>query len=209
MKRREFVAAAGGATAALGATSPAAAQEEQPDFGGYISGANGGSYADMRGQSDVTVEVGAGGQGLAFAPTGLWIDPGTTVTFEWTGNGGGHNIVPDGIPEGSDWSGQGETVSDEGFTHEHTFEAGGVYTYYCQPHQQLDMLGAIAVGGEVPTVSVGGGGESGPVDPEEMGVPIQAHFVGIATILAIVVSLVFTFYVLKYGESAHSSSPKR
>ena len=42
-----------------------------------------------------------------------------------------------------------------------------------------------------------------------MGVPIQAHWVGIATILAIMSSLMFTFYVLKYGESAHSSSPGR
>ncbi len=208
MRRREFVATAGGATAALGAgTRPAAAQEEQPDFGGYISGANGGSYADMRGESAVTVDVGAGGQGLAFAPTGLWIDPGTTVTFEWTGEGGSHNVLPQDVPDESDWAGFEEVVDEEGFTYEHTFEAGGLFTYYCRPHQQLDMLGAIAVGGDVPTV--GGGGESGPVDPEEMGVPIQAHFVGIATILAIVVSLVFTFYALKYGESAHSSSPKR
>jgi hypothetical protein len=38
-----------------------------------------------------------------------------------------------------------------------------------------------------------------------MGVPIQAHFVGIATILAIIVSLVFTFFMLKYGESPHAS----
>ena len=54
-----------------------------------------------------------------------------------------------------------------------------------------------------------GGGGGGEVDPHELGVPFQAHFVGIATLLAIFVSLVFSFYVLKYGESPHSSSPNR
>jgi hypothetical protein len=37
-----------------------------------------------------------------------------------------------------------------------------------------------------------------------MGVPFQAHFVGIATILAVTLSLVFTFSLLKYGESANT-----
>jgi hypothetical protein len=52
----------------------------------------------------------------------------------------------------------------------------------------------------------GGGGE---VELHSLGVPILAHWVGIAAIFGIIVSLVFTFYVLKYGESAHSSSPNR
>jgi hypothetical protein len=51
--------------------------------------------------------------------------------------------------------------------------------------------------------------EGGGVDLHNLGVPILAHWVGVAAIFGIVVSLVFTFYVLKYGESAHSSSPNR
>jgi hypothetical protein len=51
--------------------------------------------------------------------------------------------------------------------------------------------------------------EGGEVELHSLGIPILAHWVGIAAILGIVVSLVFTFYVLKYGESAHSSSPNR
>jgi hypothetical protein len=73
------------------------------------------------------------------------------------------------------------------------------------------MKGGIAVG-EVETESEGGGGGEGgggELHPEEMGVPFRAHFVGIATLLGIAVALVFTFYLLKYGESAHSSSPNR
>ena len=126
---------------------------ERPDFD-YVSWANGGSYADMRGESAATVEVGAGENGLAFAPTGLWVDPGTTVRFEWTGSGA-HSVVPDEVPEESDWRGQGETIVEAGFTHEHTFEAEGVYRYYCEPHEQLGMVGAVAVGDEVPTVGTG------------------------------------------------------
>jgi hypothetical protein len=51
--------------------------------------------------------------------------------------------------------------------------------------------------------------EGGEVELHSLGVPILAHWVGIAAILGIIVSLLFTFYVLKYGESAHSSSPNR
>jgi hypothetical protein len=69
------------------------------------------------------------------------------------------------------------------------------------------MKGAVAVGGDVPTTGGGGGGS--PTDPHEMGVPFQAHFVGIATVLMMLVALVYTFFVLKYGESPNASSPNR
>jgi hypothetical protein len=55
-----------------------------------------------------------------------------------------------------------------------------------------------------PTLEAGSGVLSGEVELEEMGVPIQAHWVGSATILAIVVSIVYSFYILKYGETPHS-----
>ena len=49
-----------------------------------------------------------------------------------------------------------------------------------------------------------GGGEGGEKELHELGVAIQAHWVGSATILAIVVSIVYSFYILKYGETPHS-----
>jgi hypothetical protein len=65
------------------------------------------------------------------------------------------------------------------------------------------MLGAVVVGSDYPKTAASG--ESGPnTDPLHMGVPFQAHFVGIATILMMVVSLIFTFFLLKYGESPHA-----
>jgi hypothetical protein len=41
-------------------------------------------------------------------------------------------------------------------------------------------------------------------EPHEMGVPLQPHYVGIATILMVASTLGFVFYQLKYGESAHT-----
>ena len=61
------------------------------------------------------------------------------------------------------------------------------------------MVGTIQVGS-----SGGGGGEEEEPSPEEMGVPFQAHFVGIATLLMMVLSLVYTFFLVKYGESPNA-----
>ncbi|WP_435195540.1 plastocyanin/azurin family copper-binding protein [Natronomonas sp. EA1] len=185
MNRRDFLRSAGGVTAAAGAVAAsgtAAAQEEK------------------------TVVVGPGGS-LVFDPATVYVAKGGTVTWEWDSDD--HNIVVDSQPEGAGWEGtEGDaaTLYDTGHTYSHTFETLGEYSYYCAPHQSAGMVGKVVVNetGQAPTPA--GGGE---VDPEHMGVPIQAHFVGIATILAIFVSLVFTFFQLKYGESPHASGGNR
>jgi hypothetical protein len=64
------------------------------------------------------------------------------------------------------------------------------------------MKGSVVVGTDFPTT--GAAGAATPIDPKHMGVPIQAHFVGFAAILAMVASLIFTFFLLKYGESANT-----
>jgi halocyanin-like protein len=204
LSRRAFLTAAGGTAAVAGASGSAAAQTTEPDWGGYLDGVDGG-YEDLRGESEVTVDVGAEGNGgaLAFAPAGIWVDPGTTVVWEWTGEGGGHNVVAEEGPAGID---SGAPVAEAGTTFEHTFgeDEAGITKYYCSPHQALGMLGAVAVGGDVPTISVGGGG--GEKELEELGVPIQAHWVGSATILGIIVTIIYTFYILKYGESPNTGN---
>lgn len=205
ISRRGFVRSAAGATAVgagASAAAPAAAQSEQPDFGGYTEGAKGGEYADERGSDSVTVTVGGGSGGVAFAPTDLWIDAGTEVTFEWTGNQS-HNVLFEEMPESAGVSGH-EPLESGGFSFSVTFDTAGVYKYFCQPHKSLSMLGAIAVGEDVATKSVSSGG--GGKKLHELGVPIQAHWVGAATILAIVMTVVFSFYVLKYGESPHTGT---
>ena len=210
MKRRDFVRTAGGATAAVaasaGATGTAAAQEVQPDWPSGASSGNVGSYTDARGQDEVTISVGAGSNGLAFDPTLVWVDEGTTITWEWTGAGGDHNVqtVEDGGPASLD---SGSPVGEEGATYEYetSSEDAGITHYHCVPHTAVGMYGGIAVGEDVATVEVGGGANTGwPEDIAKVGVPLHAHWVGISAILGIGLTFVFTFYMLKYGESAHT-----
>jgi len=206
MRRRDFLATAGGVATTAAAGAGTASAQGQPEFPNYLGDARGGNFEDLRGRSELTVEVGVGSSNFAFDPTKIWIDPGTTVTFSWQSVG--HNVLPKSTPSDSGWEGY-EPLENSGFTYSHTFETEGIYTYFCDPHEDLGMKGGIAVG------EVGGGGEAGgggggeELTPEEMGVPFRAHFVGIATLLGIAASLVFTFYQLKYGESPHSSSPNR
>ncbi|MFD1571348.1 halocyanin domain-containing protein [Halorubrum laminariae] len=209
MKRREFVRTAGGATAAVaagaGATGSAAAQEVQPEWPSGVTSGNLGSYVDARGQSEVTVQVGAGDGGLAFDPTQLWVDTGTTITWEWTGNGGSHNVqtVEDGGPASLD---SGDPVSEEGTTYEYevTEEDAGITHYHCVPHTSTGMHGGIAVGEDVSTVEVGGGSTGWPEDIAHVGIVLHPHWVGLAAIFGVGLTFVFTFYQLKYGESAHT-----
>lgn len=115
--------------------------EEEPDYNGWLDTTE--TYdgtADFRGESDVTVRVGAGSQGYSFSPAAIMIDPGTTVIWEWTGAGGGHNVV-----EENEAFGDREVVAEEGHTYEHTFEEPGTYRYVCVPHDQQGMRGAVTV----------------------------------------------------------------
>jgi len=146
---RGGVVAAG--VAATGATGASA--QETATYGGWFGGGvKGGSVdnfegttVDERGSSSVTVQVGANGNGgtFAFDPPAVRIDPGTTVTFEWVSDT--HNNVVEEQPEGGDWQGH-EPIENTGFSYDHTFQAQGIYKYYCQPHLPLGMKGAIVVG---------------------------------------------------------------
>lgn len=106
----------------------------------YLSEANGydGSITDRTGQDSVTIDVG-GGVGLAFTPAAVRIDAGTTVTWEWTGQGGSHNVVDEAGAFESEYH------DSAGATFEYTFDETGDYTYYCEPHKTVGMKGGIAV----------------------------------------------------------------
>ena len=222
MRRREFMRAAsgavGGAAVAAGASGPAVAQEDdeeeengedtgngadgEPDWGGALDDAGGyDKTTDLRGEDEVQVMVGAG-DGFQYDPPAIWIDPGTTVTWEWTGDGGAHNVIED------DGVFESELVDEAGFTFEHTFEDEDIYTYVCTPHIDQGMIGGVAVG-DVPTVDPAEAAAPGAVEYDEMGVDIQEHWVGVGAVLMLIVSLVFTFFALKYGESPHTSGGNR
>jgi len=146
---------AGGATASvalLGAAAPAAAQSGT-DFGGWFDGvSNFDGVVDRTGRDEVTVEVGVqNGDGpYGFGPAAVRVSPGTTVTWEWNGEGGSHNVVH------TDGAFESELVAEAGHTFSYTFETEGTYEYYCSPHEALGMKGAVVVGGS-------GGGAGGSV----------------------------------------------
>jgi len=97
-----------------------------------------GTVVDQTGGDSVTVDVGAN-DGYSFAPPAIRVTAGTTVTWEWTGKGGGHNVVAD------DRSFRSQTVAPEGNTFEHTFENAGRWPYYCGPHWRQGMKGYVVV----------------------------------------------------------------
>jgi len=212
MNRRDFLTTASGvaggaaATTAAGTTAAQEGSETTTSGEGGTTTAGGNSTTTSGGGgggSTTTVAVGPDGN-FVFSPgtdSPLYITPGTTVEFVWESDT--HNIVVDSQPDGANWEGVSE-IHNTGFTYEHTFETLGEYEYFCQPHQTSGMVGTIVVNEAGAPAS--GGGE---VDPEHMGVPFQAHYVGIATVLMIIASLIFAFYLLKYGESAHSSAPNK
>jgi serine/threonine-protein kinase len=111
----------------------------------YLSGAGlyEGTMVDATGQDEVTIEVGAGDIGYAFSPPAVRIDSSTTVVWEWTGQGGAHNVAS---VEGSESDfDNGETVAEEGYTFEQSFDNTGIQLYECTPHSANGMLGAIEV----------------------------------------------------------------
>jgi halocyanin-like protein len=110
----------------------------------YLSNADnyGGTIADRTGRGEVAVEVGATGNGggFAFGPAAIRVDPGTTVVWEWIGQGGLHNVVAeDGTFD------SGESVAGAEETFEYTFDGAGTYLYFCTPHKALGMKGAVEV----------------------------------------------------------------
>ncbi|MDS0282769.1 halocyanin domain-containing protein [Halomicroarcula sp. S3CR25-11] len=166
-----------------------------PDFGGFLDDAGNfdGTVVDARGQDSVTVAVGAQGNGGAFAfdPPAVHVDNGATVQWEWTGNGGGHNVVQ----EGGDTLDSGEPVASAGINYENTFDTDGIYNYICEPHVSLGMKGSVVVGTDYPTESSGGGG-GGDDQPQ---VPDSAKTLGIATTVVMLATLGLTYVFMRYG----------
>ncbi len=112
------------------------------DFGSWFDNVgNFDGVADHTGESEVTVTVGAQGNGgaFAFAPPAIRVDSGTTVVWEWTGDGGTHNVVAE------DGSFESDLVGSPGHTFEHAFDSAGTFKYACSPHKRTGMKGAVVV----------------------------------------------------------------
>jgi halocyanin-like protein len=111
-----------------------------------------GEMVDQTGEDSITIMVGAG-TGFAFDPVLVNVDPGTEVTWEWTGAGGAHNVESTEAPEEFR---SGDPVVEEGTTYSYTFNAEGNYRYHCSPHTSSGMHAAVIVGDPS-----GGGGDGG------------------------------------------------
>ena len=101
-----------------------------------------GTIVDRTDTDTATVTAGVEGNAgkFAFGPPALKISTETTVRWEWTGEGGPHNIVSKG-----DGPLNSELVAEEGNTYKHTFAETGTYLYSCKPHKGLGMRGAVVV----------------------------------------------------------------
>jgi len=65
---------------------------EEPNYDGFFDDvSNYDGTVDMRDADEVTVNVGAN-DGLSFGPAAVAVSSGTTVVWEWTGQGGDHNV---------------------------------------------------------------------------------------------------------------------
>lgn len=125
--------------------------ESDTTYGGWFTDQTGGATENYDGTTvdetsadEVTITVGAEGNGAGFAfdPPAVAVSPGTTVTFEWASDN--HNVLVEEQPDGADWQGH-EPLENGGFSVQETFETSGVYNYYCEPHLSVGMKGVVEV----------------------------------------------------------------
>jgi halocyanin-like protein len=102
-----------------------------------------GTMIDHTGQDEISIRVGAGDIGFAFDPPAVRINAGTTVAWEWTGEGGAHNIVSEDAS--ATQFNSGDPINETGYTFEQTFEQPGIQLYYCTPHKANGKIGGIEV----------------------------------------------------------------
>lgn len=171
LTRRRLLKSGAGAVTAGAAVSAGAgtAAAQQDAYGGYLSETPNfdGTTTDATGTDEVIVNVGAG-TGFQFSPPAIVVDPGTTVRWNWTGEGGAHNVYHDDqsdlVDEQLFYS--GGPVLEEGVNYEFTFEEdlAGFHPYVCIPHRSQEMKGVVVVGEdslETDTVPLGGGDGDG------------------------------------------------
>lgn len=119
-----------------------AGDQSSDEFGGWFDDVdNFDGVVDEIGTDEVRVQVGseANGGGFGFGPAAVAVSPGTTVVWEWTGEGGSHNV------EAEDGSFESDLVDAAGHTFSHTFTEAGTTKYFCLPHKAMGMKGVVVV----------------------------------------------------------------
>ena len=86
--------------------------------------------------------------GIAYGPSAVAVSSGTEVLWEWTGEGGAHNVEaePDEQIGESDYEfSSGDPVDGADNEYSYTFDESGIALYHCEPHLSLGMKGSIVV----------------------------------------------------------------
>ena len=89
-------------------------------------------------QSDIVVTVDS--TNFRFSPSEITIDEGQTVRFFWSGELLGHNAV-----EENELFDSGEPETNVDYLFEFEIGSNGTYTYVCEPHKEMGMVGTIIV----------------------------------------------------------------
>jgi halocyanin-like protein len=101
-----------------------------------------GRLEDGRNQSQVTIKVGADGNGgnFAYDPNAILVSQGTELVFEWSGRGGGHDVTWDqgDFPDS-------ESTSSAAKSYSVTMDESGVFLYFCDEDQPGGGRGAVVV----------------------------------------------------------------
>ncbi len=78
--------------------------------------------------------------GFAFSPPAIEVPPMTSVVWDWTGQGGQHNVVAlDGTFD------SGRTNAQPGTMYQHVFEETGTYRFVSEPDRDDGMKGVVVV----------------------------------------------------------------
>lgn len=142
MLRRRYFTCFGGVVTALSGCLGDGDPPETPEPDGWFSNVpNYDGFEDRTDSDDVTVLVGAGENGHRFEPPAITVATDTTVVFEWTGDGGGHNVEH----ENDDWKNPAGVVDSADHSYERSFSEPGTQRYRCWPHAGIGMKGAVFV----------------------------------------------------------------
>jgi halocyanin-like protein len=131
-----------------GASTPeptATATTAQSPYGTWFQNTdNYEGTVDRTGRDEARIAVGTTGNvgKFAYDPAAVEVSTGTTVVWEWTGEGGQHNVLE------NDGEFESALVAEAGHTFQYTFRQPGTFLYICVPHKSLGMRGAVRVTGD-------------------------------------------------------------
>ena len=142
--RRTFLkGAVGAAVGSAALCGTAAAQEASTRQTQTTETAeNAKRVVDRRGKSEVTIGVGASGNGgsFAFSPAAVRVSPGTRVVWRWVDAPGSYNVAA------LDGAFESVFVSDPGHEFARTFGTERVVKYGCGAYADIGMRGVVVVG---------------------------------------------------------------